>query len=337
MEPSLEFILLHYLLALSWFTKSQSTVETVDDVTSAQQFSTADEVTSAHQFTTADDVTLTTQQFSTADDITTTQHFTTVTEDDITTTQNFATVHDTTTTQHVATVADSATTQPFATVNDITSTQPLFTTTPEHSTTTNRPENSWLRTIQSSTAHSRSGPLTMTSALGVMHFYFYFGNATNSGDTGQTWSEAVETCQAMGSYPDSCYLFYPDERVETLRFLALKDSDHYSSDLWVNYYNIGNDIYSGRTEQPVSYPSIRDVYIPWLWLGPNGTLYLGSAMFTHFKSEPSTSKRKDFFCECEDVCAPVVQACRTHCCEQGRVQCTVVNGSTASCSCPTGS
>ena len=317
MEPRREFVLLHYLLALLWFTKSQNTFETVDDVTTTQQFVTADEITTAEQFAAVDDVT-TSQPF--VNDITTTQQFATTTSTTTTTTS-------TTTTQQFTTTVD----------DDIPSTRQQFGTTSARSTTTPLPFHTWLSSIEDSTSYSRGRPITLTSSAGVTHFYFYVETVTESGETGQTWLEAVETCQAMGSTQDSCYLFHPDERTETLRFLALKDSDLYSSEQWVNYYNIGNDIYSGRTDEPVSYPLERDVYIPWLWMEPNGTLYLGNTMFTHFKSEASEAKLKDFFCECEGVCEPIMEACRTHCCRQNHEQCTAVNSSTASCSCPTGS
>ena len=185
----------------------------------------------------------------------------------------------------------------------------------------------------------RNRPITWTDSQGVTHFYIYFEPTSANDSVGVTWAEAVDTCAGLSSRQDACYLFEPSERSETLRFLAIRDSGgQYSSEQWVNLYTKNGKIYSGRTDDEIvgQYPSIRDVYIPWVWLEPNGTFYLGSVMFTHFKSEPDETALRSFFCECEDVCQPPVRACATHCCHNNEQQCVAYVNTTANCTCPTG-
>ena len=181
-------------------------------------------------------------------------------------------------------------------------------------------------------------PVTWTNSRQETHVYVYHRDPVLRGNDRQTWSDANAICQsnAFSSRPGGCYLLEPSDRFETLKFLALKDSDHYSNDQWVNYYHIGEDIYSGRTNTPVTYPPIKNIFIPYFWLRPNGTLHLGKAQFSHFSSEPSQIQQMNFFCECEDVCQPAVGACASPCCTRGRENCTVINDVTAQCSCPPG-
>ena len=199
----------------------------------------------------------------------------------------------------------------------------------------------WTVTVDTSAdvdEHNWTLPITWTNPHGDTHYYIYFDITDRYDFTTRLWEDARSECQSeeFSSTEGGCYLLEVNERMETLRFLEYMNTGHYSSELWVNHYNVGPDLYSGRTDQPTEYPVPLDVLIPYSWLNPNGTLYFGSFQFHNFKSEADTTVRKNFFCECDDVCQTMLDPCSDSCCESGHETCSVMadEPTTAFCSCP---
>ena len=102
----------------------------------------------------------------------------------------------------------------------------------------------WTVTVDTSAdvdEHNWTLPITWTNPHGDTHYYIYFDITDRYDLTTRLWEDARSECQSeeFSSTEGGCYLLEVNERMETLRFLEYMNTGHYSSELWVNHYNVG--------------------------------------------------------------------------------------------------
>ena len=179
-------------------------------------------------------------------------------------------------------------------------------------------------------------PVSWKNAQNITHFYKYYQEIFPEDSpwvNRKTWQTARGICSSYSSRPSGCYLIEPDTLAETVTFLNLIEDDLYGKNQWTNFFLEESDIYSGLTQENVSFPHENNTQIPDNQFTHDIALKFGHS-HSYLFSPVSMSVPMNFFCECEDICQPGLLTCRNPCCRDTHEQCTNVDDVTAICSCP---
>ena len=152
-------------------------------------------------------------------------------------------------------------------------------------------------------------------------------------DTPANLTDARDTCSAMQTDPNGCYLMHMDDVIGTDDYILtlLANAFNRSQELlWLNYEVVNGTIFSGINGLTSSYLDGKFVHdndsdaMAYIADHPNASLNDPGGTWMNVES----SAKLSYFCECVDVCQHGVGACASF------EECSIIDEYTADCGCP---